>query len=237
MAGNDDSLPDSFTSQQQRAIPSLRRLAGQLEDRNFLSYHELGRRVRELFPKEERYGKQTIARLAPMLGMHPDVLSRCDLFAKMYTRAEARELANTSLEWSHMVVLLRLKDEAARQALQEEAIQGDWTVSQLEGELHRRRGYAKARGERLAQVHDYGPEHTLRELLRLGRAWLQEHGKAASLGQPPLPAQLEELPDESKTDQLAGLVRDAARVFADLARGARDLSRELAAVGRGWART
>lgn len=119
------------------------------------SYWEIGRRIIEVEQKGRRrasYGEQLIARLSDDLttrfgrGFSVDNLENMRRFFLIYSRSmisetlsrnfDLTELAQFfTLPWSAYVRLLSVKDTYARQFYETEALQGGWSVRQLDRQI------------------------------------------------------------------------------------------------------
>lgn len=101
------------------------------------AYRKIGEWVNQVSTDEE-YQVGAIKLLADATGIGIQTLYRARGLFEGYTPAEFKELCNAKtavgsrLSWTHTLVLLSVPDKKARKKFQDQALEGCWTVEQLQ---------------------------------------------------------------------------------------------------------
>lgn len=125
---------------------SRQRLAATVNAELTLLYWRIGQRLHTeaLGGERARYGDQLMARLGERLaqefgrGFESKNLRRMVQFAQAFSDREIVATLSRQLSWSHLVALLPLKTETARQHYAAQAAQERWSVRELRHQIERK---------------------------------------------------------------------------------------------------
>jgi hypothetical protein len=101
--------------------------------RPLAAYHRVGELIARVRPRGPSPfdGTGWFRALARRLGCSTQLLGRCQRVYEVYSRERVVELGERGLVWSHLAVLVRVRDGGDRERLEAEAVENRWTAAEL----------------------------------------------------------------------------------------------------------
>jgi hypothetical protein len=113
-------------------LRELRELVGTCA-RPLAAYHRIGELIARLRPRGSSPfdGTGWFRALARRLGCSTELLGRCQRLSELYSRAAVERMNAAGLGWSHLAVLVRIRDGTGREELMAEAVEKGWGAAEL----------------------------------------------------------------------------------------------------------
>lgn len=188
-------------------------------------HHELGTLLRGLLESADRPG--SVAGLAEQLNVSPARVYQHTWFVEHYDRRAAQGLDKRGAQWSFVIALMGVDDEAERRQLLEQAAEEKWALARLRLEVRRRHPSRRPGAGRQRQPREsQGPEVDLARLTLATREWLELFEAAWGEGKEAL-AGLRRVLRGGDREGAERHVRELLRLLPDLLARAEQLASRL----------